>query len=47
MNQTRPRSVGRPRKILQPQDDEESDDIMDEEARAKDVDPYLKIKPGA
>ena len=47
MNQARPRSVGRPRIIQQPQDDEESDDVMNEEARAKDEDPYLKIKPGA
>ena len=47
MKRGRPKSQQRPRGDPQPQEDLHEDDIMAEEARVLDEDPYSKIKPGA
>ena len=47
MKQRRVKSVGRPKKNQEPQDEILEDDLMKDEVRAQDEDPFSKIKPGA
>ena len=39
--------MGRPRRVLEPQEEPQHEDLMNEELRAQDEEPYAKIKPGA
>jgi len=47
MKPGRPKSVGRPKKEQQPQEEPDLDDLNNVEANALDEEPFAKIKPGA